>query len=73
MNDLSKGLGVTRQGARKQIQVLVSANVVYLNPIGRETMVTLDVSSLAMAKAFISKMEDQWDQRLDALKSLLEK
>jgi hypothetical protein len=50
----------------------VSANVVYLNPMGRETMVTLDVSSLAMAKAFISKMEAQWDQRLDALKSLLE-
>ncbi len=73
MNNLSKDLGISRQGARKQIQVLVSANVVFLKPIGRETLVTLDMSSLELARAFITSMENQWDQRLNALKNFVEK
>ncbi len=72
MNHLSQDLGITRQGARKQIQVLVSANVVYLKPAGRETLVTLDVSALAAARTFITSIECQWDQRLLALKNFVE-
>lgn len=73
MNNLSKDLGVSRQGARKQIQVLLSANVVHLNPVGRETLVSLDRSSLELARTFISNIEAQWDQRLSALKDFVEK
>jgi len=69
---LSKNLGISRQGARKQIQVLVSANVVYLIPQGRETQVNLDSATLKIAREFIFKLETEWDQRLDALKNLLE-
>jgi len=72
MNHLSKDLGITRQGARKQIQVLVSANVVYLKSIGRETLVTLDVSALEAARTFITTLESQWDERLLALKNFVE-
>ena len=69
---LSENLGVTRQGARKHLQVLVSANVVELTPEGRETKVTLNTTSLDAAKSFIAKLEAQWDQRLQALKEFTE-
>lgn len=72
MNHLSKDLGMTRQGARKQIQVLVAANVVYLKPAGREVLVTLQPTSLTAAKTFIANIEQQWDQRLNALKQFVE-
>lgn len=70
---LSRNLGISRQGARKQLQVLVAANVVHLIPQGRETQVVLDTATLQLARKFISKLENQWDQRLAALKNLVEK
>lgn len=73
VGNLSKDLGLTRQGARKQIQVLVSADIVQLKPKGRETQVTLDAASLGMARKFIVDLENQWDQRLSALKDLMER
>lgn len=72
IGELSKNLGVSRQGARKQLQVLVSANVVHLIPQGRETQVILDAKTLQIARKFISKLESKWDQRLDALKNFVE-
>jgi DNA-binding transcriptional ArsR family regulator len=72
IGELSKNLGISRQGARKQIQVLVAANVVHLAPQGRQTLVTLDTSSLELARKFIAKLEKQWDQRLEALKKFVE-
>lgn len=73
VGNLSKDLGLTRQGARKQIQVLVSADIVQLKPKGRETQVILDADSLALARKFITDLESQWDQRLSALKDLMER
>jgi len=72
ISDISKDLGVTRQGARKQLQVLVSAKIVQLKPEGREVKVTLDNSRLEIAQAFIAKLEKQWDRRLQALKEFTE-
>ncbi len=72
LGGLTEDLGISRQGARKQIQVLVSANVISLNPVGRETQVTLNLSSLDAAQQFIANIESQWDKRLLALKKLLE-
>lgn len=72
IGELSKNLGVTRQGARKQLQVLVSAKVVRLVPQGRETQVVLDQAALRTAREFIAKLELQWDQRLEALKDFVE-
>lgn len=69
---LSQDLDMSRQGARKQIQVLVSAEIVHLKPVGRETQVILNASSLAMGRAFITDLESQWDQRLAALKNFVE-
>lgn len=72
VGDLSSNLGISRQGARKQIQVLVDANVVQLSQSGRQTLVTLDTQTLQIARSFISQLERQWDDRLEALKNFME-
>jgi len=72
VGELSKNLGISRQGARKQLQVLVNANIVHLSQRGRQTDVTLDTKTLKIARAFIAKLEHQWDDRLDALKKYVE-
>ena len=72
IGELSKNLGITRQGARKQLQVLVTANLVNLTTNGRETEVQLNTESLKTAGQFIAQLEQQWDQRLMALKDFIE-
>lgn len=72
IGDLSANLGISRQGARKQIQVLVDAEVVHLVQQGRQTQVRLDTKTLQVAQSFISQLERQWDERLDALKKYVE-
>ena len=69
---LSKDLGLTRQGARRHIQVLVDADVLSLEPDGREVLVHLEKKSLDTASAFLAQLEAQWDQRLLALKKAVE-
>ncbi|MBX4197846.1 helix-turn-helix domain-containing protein [Candidatus Parcubacteria bacterium] len=73
MGDVTKGLGVSRQGARKQLQVLVSAKIVQLKPIGREVRVLLNASALKSGRDFIANLENQWDKRLRKLKEVVEK
>lgn len=72
IGELSGNLHITRQGARKQLQVLVDAKVVRLEQQGRQTLVTLDRETLDIARAFISGLERQWDSRLAALKAFVE-
>jgi len=69
---VSHDLGVTRQGARKHLQVLVNANLVALEPKGRDVLVRLETTTLDQAKAFIAQLEQQWDKRLDALRRFVE-
>ncbi|HSW85636.1 MAG TPA: helix-turn-helix domain-containing protein [Candidatus Saccharimonadales bacterium] len=70
---LSDGLGLTRQGARKHIQVLADVKLVSLQTKGRQTEVSLDRASLAEAKSFIADLELRWDHRLNALRKFIEK
>jgi DNA-binding transcriptional ArsR family regulator len=70
---VSGGLGLTRQGARKHLQVLADAELVSLQIKGRQTEVSLDLNSLAAAKSFITDLENQWDERLQALRGFVEK
>ncbi len=72
IGELSKNLGISRQGARKQLQVLVSAQLVKLQSEGRETQVQLNTVQLKTAREFIIKLEQQWDRRLHALKHFVE-
>ena len=72
IGDVSGGLGVTRQGARKHLQVLVEANLVMLEPKGRDVYVRLETHTLDEAKAFIAEIEKRWDTRLEALRQFVE-
>ena len=72
IGELSKNLGISRQGARKQLQVLVDAKLVALRPKGRSTEVVLNHHKLRQARDFITHLEGQWDQRLVALKDYVE-
>jgi DNA-binding transcriptional ArsR family regulator len=69
---VSMGLGITRQGARKHLQVLVDARMVSLEPKGRDVYVHLAPETLDLAKAFIVEIERRWDMRLDALRRFVE-
>jgi DNA-binding transcriptional ArsR family regulator len=69
---ISDGLGMTRQGARKHLQVLANANVVALHPEGRDVLVSLEPEALDHVKEFIAELERRWDTRLDALKKFVE-
>lgn len=73
IGELSANLGLSRQGARKQLQVLVEAKVVHLKQRGRQTDVILDKNTLQIARTFITNLERQWDDRLNALKNYVEK
>jgi DNA-binding transcriptional ArsR family regulator len=70
---LLEGLGITRQGARKHLQVLADVELVHLQANGRETEVSLDTAALSTAKSFIADLEAQWDERLLALRDYVEK
>ena len=69
---ISEGLGITRQGARKHLQVLADARVVALQPEGRDVLVSLEPETLDQAKLFIAEIERNWDTRIDALRRLVE-
>jgi DNA-binding transcriptional ArsR family regulator len=69
---ISEGLGITRQGARKHLQVLADAHVVALQPEGRDVLVSLEPETLDQAKLYIAEIERRWDARLDALRRLVE-
>ena len=69
---VSTDLGLTRQGARRHLQVLVDVNMVRLEPRGRDVYVQLEPESLTRAKAYIAELELRWDRRLAALQRFVE-
>ena len=72
ITNVSSGLGLTRQGARRQLQVLVDAKIVNLDPKGRDVYVQLDPEALGTAKSYIAELELRWDRRLAALRRYVE-
>lgn len=70
--EVSHGLGITRQGARKHLQVLVEARLAVLEPRGREVLVELSPAGIDHVRTFLDKLERQWDRRLAALKRFVE-
>jgi len=69
---LSHNLGLTRQGARRHLQVLVNAKLARLSKDGRDVNVILNANTLDQAKAAIAKLEHEWELRLEALKHFVE-
>jgi DNA-binding transcriptional ArsR family regulator len=73
ISTVSSALGISRQGARKHLDVLARANLVSLQPRGRDVLVHLDRVALDDAAAYIAELERCWDRRLEALKKFVEK
>lgn len=72
ITSVSNNLEISRQGARKHLQVLVDAQLILLIPRGRDTDVVLQRKTLDKGKAFIAKLEKQWDSRLEALRDFVD-
>ena len=72
IGDLAVGLPISRQAARKHLDVLVSAQLVALEPKGREVMVRLNPIALQEGRTYLEELEQRWDQRLARLKQFVE-
>jgi len=72
ISKVSSGLDITRQGARKHLQILADARVITLEAKGRDTSVHLDTETLEQGKAFITELEQRWDKRLEALRRVVD-
>jgi DNA-binding transcriptional ArsR family regulator len=72
ITSVSSGLEISRQGARKHLQILADARVITLQPKGRDTGVFLDREVLERGKAFIAELELLWDERLEALRRFVD-
>ena len=73
ITSISQGLEMSRQGIRKHLQVLADAQLIRLQSKGRDTHVQLERRSLEEARAFITELELQWDNRLEALRDFVDK
>lgn len=73
ISDLVKNINLSRQGARKHMQVLADVGLVTLKTKGRETRVALDISTFDIAKSFMAELETRWADRLLNLKEIVEK
>ena len=72
INTVSQGLEITRQGARKHLQILIDSDLVALESKGRDTTVLLNRKKLDEGKVFIAELERRWDKRLEALRKVVE-
>lgn len=69
---VSQGFGISRQGARKHLQVLADVHLILLEPKGRDVAVRLEPATLEQVRAFIAELEAKWEGRLQALKRFVE-
>jgi DNA-binding transcriptional ArsR family regulator len=65
---LANDLPVTRQAVAKHLAALREAGLVESRRAGRETLYSLNPGPLDDALAWITRVGDEWDGRLDALR-----
>lgn len=70
--ELAARLPVTRQAVTKHLAALREAGLVEATRAGRETRYELTPAPLASAAAWLEEVGDAWDERLAALKRLVE-
>lgn len=68
--ELARDLPITRQGVAKHLATLQDAHVVTREAIGREARYRLQPTAMASARTWISRVESDWDARLDRLADL---
>lgn len=72
INAVLQGLKITRQGARKHLQILVDSDLVILKSMSRDTRVILNKAKLDEGRIFMLELERQWEVRLGVLQQVVE-
>lgn len=72
ITELTRGLGLTRQGVSKHLNVLERAGLVAGARVGRETRFALRPARLGEAREYLDHVADQWDAALSRLKAFIE-
>ncbi len=70
--ELTEGRAMTRQAVTKHLRVLEGAGLVDHARLGRTTVWRLRAARLAEARRYLDEISQQWDDRLAALKALVE-
>lgn len=69
---LAEVFPITRQGVLKHLDILETAGLVQIQPIGREKRYSLAPDPLHDVSAWIESLGSKWDERLKRLKALVE-
>jgi len=69
---LSEGAGVTRQAITKHLEALADAGLVQHNWRGRERIWELEPRRLEIARRYLDRISDQWDEAIGRLKAFVE-
>ena len=69
---LTKGLGLTRQGVTKHLKVLQQAGMVTRERIGRESQFTIQADPITHARDYLDRASAQWDDAIMRLRAVVE-
>jgi len=69
---LSEGVPVTRQAITKHLEALADAGLVQHNWRGRERIWELEPRRLEIARRYLDRISDQWDEAIGRLKAFVE-
>lgn len=72
LGEIGKGMNLTRQGIRKHLRVLEEAELIRLEPTGREMRVHLNSAGLKTCQDHLREVEQRWNNRLRSLKAYVE-
>lgn len=67
-----EGLDLTRQGARRHLQILIDADLLRSEAKGRLVLLTSNPQTVAEAKGYLEGIERFWDHKLAKLKAHIE-
>ena len=70
---LAEEIPVTRQAIAKHLAALEDAGLVASERVGRENRYRLTPAPMAEAVSWLTSVGAEWDERLDRLRSLLER
>ena len=71
--EVSGHFDMTRAAVKKHLTVLSDGGLITVEPRGRERVNRLDPQGFAPVRDWLSFFDQFWDDRLDALKSAIEK
>jgi DNA-binding transcriptional ArsR family regulator len=72
ISTLTEGLGLTRQGVTRHLDVLAEAGLIWRERVGRETLCRAAPDAVAPALDYLERARDQWDAAADRLRALVE-